>query len=73
MLAGLDEVMWGELRHAYGAATDVPAQIRALASPLDTERHSALRALYGNIYHQGDRFSATRSDFQAILSAKPMA
>jgi len=59
MLAGLTEVAWGELRHAYGEASDVPAQLRALLSPVETERQGALRALYGNIYHQGDRYSAS--------------
>ena len=34
-------------------------QIRALASQDAEERIGALRRLYGSIYYQGDRFTAT--------------
>jgi hypothetical protein len=47
------------LTHAYGAATDVPAQIRALRSSVASERERALWELYGNIFHQGTRYDAT--------------
>ncbi|MFF4548364.1 hypothetical protein [Streptomyces sp. NPDC001435] len=30
LLAGLDEVDWANLDHAYGTADDVPGQLRAL-------------------------------------------
>jgi len=32
MFEGLEEVDWKSLKHAYGAATDVPGLIRSLAS-----------------------------------------
>ncbi|KAF7290989.1 hypothetical protein HMN09_01277700 [Mycena chlorophos] len=60
-LAGLDEVDWSTLHHAYGSANDVPPIIRQLAQPdLDLEQ---LRGIYGNLYanlyHQGTRYSAS--------------
>lgn len=58
---GLDElssVPWGELRHALGPATDVPDQLRAYAgSP--TEHEWAARHLYGTVFHQGSRYTAS--------------
>jgi hypothetical protein len=56
---GLDEIDWSRLTHAYGAATDVPDQIRALRSPDADLRRRALWKLYGNIFHQGTRYEAT--------------
>jgi len=59
MLENLDSIAWSQLTHAYGAATDVPAQIRNLASADEGEREKALWELYGNIFHQGTRWQAT--------------
>ncbi len=59
MLQGLDAIDWGSLNHAYGAASDVPDLLRALASPLAEDRSNALSELYGNIYHQGTVYEAT--------------
>ncbi|GCD96835.1 HEAT repeat domain-containing protein [Embleya hyalina] len=58
-LDGLDAVDWAGLRHAYGPAGDVPAQIRALTSDDPATCESALGALYGNIFHQGSRYEAS--------------
>jgi hypothetical protein len=59
MLEGMDAVDWSGLRHAYGAAEDVPALIRALISPSADERRAALTELYGNLWHQGTIYEAT--------------
>lgn len=59
MLASLDTIDWADLTHAYGRATDVPDQIRALRSPDPGIRDKALHGLYGNIFHQGTRFEAS--------------
>src|SRR2546423_15439556 len=59
MLEGLQQIDWGKLKHAYGAAKDVPGLIRALASPKKRMRDKALYELYGNIFHQGTRYPAT--------------
>ncbi|MER7474741.1 hypothetical protein [Micromonospora sp. NPDC000018] len=58
-LAGLDEVPWGSLHHAYGPAVDVPDQLRALRSTEAAVRRRALAELSGNIYHQGTRWGAS--------------
>lgn len=59
MLKKLDSIVWSQLTHAYGAANDVPGQIRSLASANKGERENALWELYGNIFHQGTRYQAT--------------
>ncbi|MEU8076609.1 hypothetical protein AB0B31_14280 [Catellatospora citrea] len=60
-LAGLDAVAWHLLHHAYGPATDVPDQLRALRSPDPARRADALARLSGNVYHQGTRWQASRA------------
>jgi hypothetical protein len=58
-LEGLNEVDWAELGHAYGRAHDVPGQITALCGPDEAVREGALMSLFGNIFHQGTRYSAS--------------
>ncbi|KAL5357000.1 hypothetical protein BJX96DRAFT_143752 [Aspergillus floccosus] len=55
----IDSVDWASLSHAYGEATDVPADLRALVSPDPKERKAAYYSLQGTIYHQGSRYSAS--------------
>ncbi|MET9232637.1 hypothetical protein [Lentzea sp. NPDC003310] len=69
MLNGLDEIDWAALEHAYGAAEDVPDQLRALVSADDTERSDALGELFGNIYHQGTIYEATAYAVPFLLEA----
>ncbi|MFF0155722.1 HEAT repeat domain-containing protein [Micromonospora sp. NPDC005203] len=59
MLDGLDDIDWAQLSHAYGAADDVPDQLRGLLSPDPTTRGEALVDLYTNVFHQGSRFEAS--------------
>ncbi len=59
MLKALGTVDWGALRHAYGVADDVPDLLRALASSDETQRVEAVKALFGNIWHQGTVYPAT--------------
>ncbi|WP_337176921.1 hypothetical protein [Paludisphaera sp.] len=59
MLEGLDAIDWKALGHAYGPATDVPDQLRALASSDPDARAEALHALFGNICHQGTVYEAS--------------
>ncbi|MEU4215005.1 hypothetical protein AB0F10_06545, partial [Actinoplanes sp. NPDC026623] len=58
-LAGVDEVAWDLLSHAYGAATDVPDLLRALTDPDPAVRENALDAMYGAVHHQGDVYDST--------------
>jgi hypothetical protein len=59
LLAGLDDVAWDLLEHAYGPATDVPEVLRALVSGDDELADEAMYELYGNIWHQGSVYPAT--------------
>ncbi|RZT79083.1 hypothetical protein EV382_2279 [Micromonospora violae] len=59
MLDGLNDIDWARLGHAYGAADDVPGQLRALRSPDPATRDEALGDLYTNVFHQGSRFEAS--------------
>jgi hypothetical protein len=59
LLAGLDDVPWRSLHHAYGPATDVPGQLSALLAPDAPTRERALHQLYGNIWHQGTVYEAS--------------
>lgn len=57
--AGIDDIAWQDLHHAYGAATDVPELLRLLSS-LNSESHGyALEALNSTILHQGSVFPGT--------------
>jgi hypothetical protein len=69
VLDGLDRVDWARLTHAYGVATDVPDQIRALHSADPAARQQALYDLYGNIFHQGTRYEATAYAVPFLLEA----
>lgn len=57
--AGLDQIPWNELGHAYGDATDIPDLLRQLASADPQTREEAQRTLYTNIYHQGTTYTGT--------------
>lgn len=72
-LAGLESVDWAVLHHAYGPATDVPGQLRALLSPDPEDRRRARHALSGNVYHQGTRWQASGHvvPFLAALAGRP--
>ncbi|MFD7161144.1 HEAT repeat domain-containing protein [Kribbella sp. NPDC059898] len=59
LLAGLDNIEWAELNHAYGDATDVPADLRAACSADQAAREKAFSNLFASIFHQGTRYSAS--------------
>lgn len=59
MLDDLEAVPWRALRHALGAATDVPGLIRALASNEQDERQAGLKQLFACLLHQGAIYEAT--------------
>jgi hypothetical protein len=67
MLDGLDDIVWRRLSHAYGSASDVPGQVRALLSDDDGERKMALWQLGGNVVHQGSRYQASASVVPFLL------
>ena len=57
-LAGIEAIEWDKLSHAYGAADDIPQLLKDLLSPGEPCQEAHL-ALFGNIYHQGTRYSAS--------------
>ncbi|MFC9858877.1 MULTISPECIES: HEAT repeat domain-containing protein [unclassified Streptomyces] len=59
MFAGIDEVDWASMEHAYGPADDVPGLLRGLASADPAVRESALDGMYGAVHHQGDVYACT--------------
>jgi len=59
MLEELSTIDWSQLNHAYGPATDVPDQLRALAFGTPKTRKRALSDLHGNIWHQHTIYEAT--------------
>ncbi|WP_406309651.1 HEAT repeat domain-containing protein [Streptomyces sp. NBC_00623] len=59
MFAGIDEVDWASMEHAYGPADDVPGLLRGLASADPAERERALDGMYGAVHHQGDVYACT--------------
>ncbi len=57
MLAGLDDVNWRHLEHAYGTAEEVPRWLRSLAS--QEVESDAFTQLSLSLYHQGTVYSAS--------------
>ena len=59
ILDGLDDIDWGSLEHAHGAAIDVPPLFRALFSENENHRDFACRLLHETIWHQGSIYEAS--------------
>ncbi|MFD3517445.1 HEAT repeat domain-containing protein [Streptomyces sp. NPDC058657] len=59
LLAGLDDVDWASLSHAYESAHDVPGHVRTLCGSDDEARKQAFSSLFSSIFHQGSRYSAS--------------
>ena len=59
MFAGIDEVDWASMEHAYGPADDVPAMLWGLASDDPVLREAALDGMYGAVHHQGEVYACT--------------
>ena len=56
-LAGLDEVPWAELQHAYGTAIDTPALLRRVAE--GTADREVWRELVASLVHQDTVYEAS--------------
>ena len=66
----LDDGRWATLTHAYGAADDIPALIRALSAQtgpaaVDSEPWNAL---WSSLCHQGDVFHASYAALPHIVA-----
>ncbi len=58
-IEGLDAVPWHQYTHAYGSASELPKDIRRLASSDPEFREQAAWQLLGSLYHQGTLYPAT--------------
>jgi hypothetical protein len=61
-MLSLDDPRWKELRHAYGAAADVPDLLRALAlstGPKEGYRDEPWFSLWSSLCQQGDVYTAS--------------
>ncbi|MGR6914265.1 hypothetical protein ACU635_08430 [[Actinomadura] parvosata] len=55
------------MRHAYGAATEVPELLRGLVDPDPAVRETALDGMYGAVHHQGDVYPCTLAAIPFLL------
>jgi HEAT repeat protein len=69
MFAGLDDVDWASMHHAYGPAVDVPDLLRGLLADDAEVREIALDGLYGAVHHQGDIYDCTIASIPFLLQA----
>ena len=60
-MIALDSSMWAELRHAYGAATDIPRALRSIAANprVSSTTEGPWFELWSALCHQGDVYSAS--------------
>lgn len=66
-LSLINQVPWIELDHAYGAAIDVPDQLRTLLSPDPDARRGVVMGFTCNIFHQGSTYTATVAAIPVLL------
>jgi hypothetical protein len=67
----LENPFWSELRHAYGAASDIPALLRQLSSyPSEASpKDEPWFTLWSSLCHQGDVYSASFAAVPHIVQA----
>jgi hypothetical protein len=70
MLA-LEDPLWSELQHAYGAASDIPSLLRQLADYPSEANYQAEPwfTLWSSLCHQGDVYSASFAAVPHIIEA----
>ena len=71
----LSDPQWAQLRHAYGAAADVPALLTRAATELRSGSHpeSAWFELWSALCHQGDAYSASLAAVPHLVALAPAA
>jgi hypothetical protein len=69
VFAGLDDLDWAAMSHAYGPATEVPGLLRGLVSDDPAAREVALDGMYGAVHHQGDVYDCTIASIPFLLEA----
>lgn len=70
LLLALDSPRWGELEHAYGTATDIPALLAQLSNlPSSTGDSEPWFSLWSALAHQGDVYSASFAAVPYVIEA----
>ena len=69
MFAGLDDIGWESLGHAYGSAEDVPGWVRGLVDSDPVVREESLDAMYGAVHHQGDVYDSAVAAVPYLVEA----
>lgn len=69
MFAGLDDIDWASMKHAYGPAAEIPDVIRGLVSEKKKVRAWAQDCMWGGIHHQGDVYECTLRCVPFLLEA----
>jgi hypothetical protein len=65
--AFIDTVAWGELEHAYGAASDIPPLLKQIATLKGRKLHEPIGELYSRVLHQGTIYSASPPVAQVVI------
>ncbi|WP_299775943.1 hypothetical protein [uncultured Pseudoteredinibacter sp.] len=64
----IDSIDWGSMQHAYGEASNAPAEIANLLSKDEDKRDDAVYGfLYSSAYHQGTIYSCTPSVMRCVI------
>ncbi|MBF9133849.1 PBS lyase [Plantactinospora sp. S1510] len=69
LFAGLDEIDWASMNHAYGPAVEVPELLRGLVSDDPAIRETALDGMDGAVHHQGDVYECTLACIPYLFEA----
>jgi hypothetical protein len=69
VFAGLDDIGWESLRHAYGSAEDVPGWVRGLVDSDPVVREESLDAMHAAVHHQGDVYDSTVAAVPFLVEA----
>lgn len=69
-MLSLSDPRWSELRHAYGAAADIPALLKQLADvPSSENDKEPWFSLWSALAHQGDVYSASFAAVPYVIEA----
>ena len=69
-MLSLDSERWRDLRHAYGAAEDIPELLKQLEShPDDGDDAEPWFSLWSALAHQGDVFQASFAAIPHVVAA----
>ncbi|MEV8504947.1 hypothetical protein AB0368_08965 [Actinoplanes sp. NPDC051475] len=69
MVAGLHDIDWARMRHAYGPADAVPDAIRGMVAKKKRRRAWAWDYMFGAVHHQGDVYECTVAAIPFLVEA----